>query len=161
MHKGLLLLALSASLAGLPAAAKPTGELERNKQVARGFFEDVLDKGRFDLYAQSHAKDFVVHAREHDATLAEDIAAAEEERKALPDMRVKVDQILAEHDLVAVHWIMSGTNTQAGMGFPASGKKITTDGMTIFRFSAGKISEEWSEWDMLSVMKQAGWLPAH
>lgn len=76
-------------------------------------------------------------------------------------MRVTVDQILAEHDLVAVHWTMSGTNTQAGMGFPASGKKITTDGMTIFRFSAGKISEEWSEWDILSVMKQAGWLPAH
>jgi predicted ester cyclase len=45
------------------------------------------------------------------------------------------------------------------MGFPATGKKIKIDGMTIFRFEAGKISEEWSVWDMLSVMRQLGLLP--
>jgi predicted ester cyclase len=31
--------------------------------------------------------------------------------------------------------------------------------MTLFRFKAGKICEEWSVWDMLSVMRQAGLLP--
>jgi steroid delta-isomerase-like uncharacterized protein len=71
-------------------------------------------------------------------------------------MTVKVNRILAERDLVAVDWTASGTNTQAGMGFPATGKKIKIEGMTIFRFKAGKISEEWSVWDMLSVMRQAG-----
>jgi predicted ester cyclase len=45
------------------------------------------------------------------------------------------------------------------MGFPATGKKIKTHGMTIFRFKAGKICEEWSVWDMLSAMRQAGLLP--
>jgi steroid delta-isomerase-like uncharacterized protein len=84
------------------------------------------------------------------------LAAAKEERKALPDMKVEVSQILAERDLVAVHWTASGTNTREGMGFPATGKKIKVDGMTIFRFKAGKICEEWSVWDMLSVMRQAG-----
>jgi len=87
------------------------------------------------------------------------MAAAKEERKAMPDMKMKVKQILAEHDLVAVYWNASGTNTEAGMGFPATGKKITIDGMTIFRFKEGKITEEWSVWDMLSVMRQAGLLP--
>jgi predicted ester cyclase len=42
------------------------------------------------------------------------------------------------------------------MGFPATGKKIKVNGMTIFRFKAGKISEEWGVWDMLSAMRQAG-----
>ncbi len=65
----------------------------------------------------------MAHGENHEATLEEDIAAAKEERKALPDMNVKVNQILAEQDLVAVYWTVSGTNTQAGMGFPATGKK--------------------------------------
>ncbi len=157
MRKIALLLALSAMC--MPAMAQQGGEQEKNKQIARSFFEEVLDQGRFDLYAESHAKDFVAHGENRDGTLDDDMAAAREERKALPDMRVKVNQILADRDLVAVYWNVSGTNTQAGMGFPATGKKIKIDGMTIFRFKAGKISEEWSVWDMLSVMRQAGLLP--
>jgi steroid delta-isomerase-like uncharacterized protein len=140
----------------VPTLAQQAGEQVRNKEIARSFFEDVLDQGRFDKYADSHAKDFVAHAGNHDATLEEDIAAAREERKALPDLRVSVNQILAERDLVAVYWTASGTNTQAGMGFPATGKKIKIDGMTLFRLKAGRICEEWSVWDMLSVMRQAG-----
>jgi len=139
----------------LPMMAQNTQQ-DRNKQIARSFFEQVLDQGRFDQYAESHAKDFVAHAGDHNATLEEDIAAAKEERQAMPDMSMTVNQILADRDLVAVYWTASGTNTQAGMGFPATGKKIKIDGMTLFRFKAGKISEEWSVWDMLSVMRQAG-----
>ena len=140
----------------VPASAQQTKEQERNKGIVRSFFEEVLGQGRLDKYAESHAKDFVAHGENHEYTLEEDMAAAKEERKALPDMKVEVNQILAERDLVAVYWTASGTNTQAGMGFPATGKKIKIDGMTIFRFKAGKISEEWSVWDMLSVMRQAG-----
>jgi steroid delta-isomerase-like uncharacterized protein len=143
----------------VPAKAQQTRVQERNKEVARSFFEEVLGQGHLDKYAESHAKDFVAHGENHEYTLEEDMAAAKEERKALPDMKVKVNQILAEQDMVAVYWTSSGTNTQAGMGFPATGKKIKIDGMTIFRFKAGKICEEWSVWDMLSVMRQAGLLP--
>jgi steroid delta-isomerase-like uncharacterized protein len=154
MRKGSFLLLLFVICA--PALAQQAGEQVRNKEIARSFFEDVLDQGRFDKYAESHAKDFVAHAGNHDATLEQDIAAAKEERQALPDLRVSVNQILAERDLVAVYWTASGTNTQAGMGFPATGKKIKIDGMTMFRLKAGTICEEWSVWDMLSVMRQAG-----
>jgi steroid delta-isomerase-like uncharacterized protein len=141
---------------GMPAMAQQAGEQERNKQTARSFFEDVLDQGRFDKYAESHAKDFVAHGRDHDYTLEEDMAAAKEERKALPDMRMRANQILADRDLVSVYWSVSGTNTQAGMGFPATGKTVKIDGMTLFRFREGKICEEWSVWDMLSVLRQLG-----
>jgi len=154
MRKSSLLLLLFVIC--VPAKTQETRVQERNKEVARNFFEEVLGQGHLDKYAESHAKDFVAHGENHGYTLEEDMAAAKEERKALPDMKVDVNQILAERDLVAVYWIASGTNTQAGMGFPATGKKIKVDGMTIFRFKAGKICEEWSVWDMLSVMRQMG-----
>ena len=158
MRQGSLLLVLFAI--SLPGLAQPASEQERNKAVARSFFEEVLGQGQLDKYAEFHAKDFVAHAKGHDAVLEEDMAAAREERKALPDMTVRVNQMVAEGDLVAVRWTVTGTNTQAGMGLPATGKKITTEGMTLFRFKDGKITEEWSAWDMLSVMQQAGLLPS-
>lgn len=66
------------------------------------------------------------------------MAAARDERTALPDMQIAVNRMVAEGDPVAVHWTAWGTNTQPGMGFPATGKKIRISGMTIFRFKAGK-----------------------
>jgi steroid delta-isomerase-like uncharacterized protein len=146
--------------AALPAAADSRDEEARNKAVARSFFEDVLDKGKLEDYAKSHAPDFVAHTEGGRlAPLEEDIAAAKEQRKALPDMKVKVNQLVAEGDLVSVYWTASGTNTAAGWGIPATGKRVTVNGMTLFRFKDGLMREEWSVFDMMSILKQLGLLP--
>ncbi len=144
----------------LPALAQETKQQERNKAVARSFFEDVLDKGHLDKYAKSHAADFVAHGAGRTASLEEDMAAAREQRKALPDMRVVVHEIVAERDFVVTYWTASGTNTGEGLGFPPTGKRISVPGMTLFRFRDGKISEEWSVFNMASAMQQAGVCPA-
>lgn len=140
----------------VPRHAQAATEQEKNKAVARQFFEEVLSRGKLDKYSDSHTTDFVGHGTERDFTLDEDMSAAREERTAMPDMQVAVNLVLAEGDLVAVHWTAWGTNTRPGMGLPATGRKIRVSGITIFRFKAGKISEEWSAWNMLSVLKQAG-----
>lgn len=154
MRKGLFLLLLLVFCR--PALAQQTGELERNKQVARIFFKDVLNQGHLEKYVESHSNDFVAHVGDREATLEEDLAAAKEERKAFPDMKMSVNHIVAEGDLVVVHWTVSGTNTHAGMGFPATGKTMKTSGMTLFRFKDGKICEEWNAWNLLSVLRQLG-----
>ena len=157
MRKGLisiLFLALT-----LPGLARSASEQEKNKNVARNFFEEVLSQGQLDKYGEFHSKDYVGHAGDRTFTLEEDLAYARGERKALPDMSFRVNRMIAEGDLVAVHITVTGTNTQAGMGFPATGKKISADGVTIFRFKDGKICEEWNVFDMLRVMRQAGLLP--
>ena len=145
----------------LPCHAQPANGRETNKIMARTFFEEVLDKGKLEKYSDFHAADFVAHStdNERDYTLAEDLGAAREERTAMPDMQFAVNHMVAEGDLVMVHWTMWGTNTQPGMGLPATGKPIKVSGMTLFRFRAGKISEEWNAWNMLSVLKQAGLFP--
>jgi steroid delta-isomerase-like uncharacterized protein len=131
----------------------------QNKAVARSFFEDVLDTGKLEDYSKSHAADFVAHAEGHLASLEEDMAAAREQRKAMPDMRVKVNHIVAEGDLVSVYWTASGTNSAAGWGIPATGKSVSVSGMTLFRFERGLIQEEWSVFNQYSLMKQLGLLP--
>ena len=155
-HLALLLLAVSVVVSS-PVMAKD--EVARNKAVARSFFEDVLDKGKLEDYAKSHAPDFVAHSEGRLASLEEDMTAAREQRKALPDMRVKVNNIVAEGDLVSVYWTASGTNTAAGWGIPATGKSVTASGMTLFRFEHGLIQEEWSVFNMYAILKQLGLLP--
>ncbi len=153
----LLLLAVTFAVSS-PAVAKD--DAARNKAVARSFFEDVLDKGKMEDYAKSHAPDFVAHSEGGRlASLDEDMTAAREQRKALPDMRVKVNQIVGEGDLVSVYWTASGTNTAAGWGIPATGKSVSVNGMTFFRFERGVIREEWSVINMYSIFKQLGLLP--
>jgi predicted ester cyclase len=143
----------------LPAAAQKLTEQETNKAVARSFFEQVLDQGHLEKYADSHGPGFVAHGRTQDVNLEEDLAYAREERKAVPDMHMKINEIMAERDLVLVYWTASGTNTHEGMGFPATGKSFTEPGMTLFRFKAGKMIEEWGVWSKLSIMQQLGLLP--
>ena len=155
-HLALFMLAATAIISG-PVVAKDT--LARNKEVARSFFEDVLDKGKLEDYAKSHAPDFIAHSEGQPASLEEDMAAAREQRKALPDMRVKVNHIVAEGDHVSVYWTASGTNTAAGWGMPATGKSVSLNGMTLFRFERGLIQEEWSVFNMYSILKQLGLLP--
>jgi steroid delta-isomerase-like uncharacterized protein len=157
MRRLALLLLVVTSAWFAPGMAK---DLEaQNKAVARSFFEDVLDKGKLEDYSKSHAPDFVAHAEGHLASLEEDMTAAREQRKAMPDMRVKVSHIVAEGDLVSVYWTASGTNTAAGWGIPATGKSVSVNGMTLFRFERGLIQEEWSVFNQYSLMKQLGLLP--
>jgi steroid delta-isomerase-like uncharacterized protein len=159
MHRfAQLLLAFACSVVFCaPVAAKDVEA--RNKAVARSFFEDVLDKGKLEDYAKSHAPDFVAHSEGRLASLDEDMSAAREQRKALPDMRVKVNHIIAEGDLVSIYWTASGTNTAAGWGIPATGKSVSASGMTLFRFERGLIKEEWSVFNLYSILKQLGLLP--
>jgi predicted ester cyclase len=58
--------------------------------------------------------------------------------------------------LVTIYWIARGTNTGAGNGLPATGKKAELAGITIWRIVDGKIKEEWSAFDQLSLMQQLG-----
>ena len=70
-----------------------------------------------------------------------------------------VDHILADGDLVAVHWTARGTNTGTGNGLPATGKRLKVEGMTVFRMANGRILEEWNTIDELGLMRQLGMFP--
>jgi steroid delta-isomerase-like uncharacterized protein len=132
----------------------------KNKAVARRVFDEILSQGKFGMADQIYAKDFVNHGLHRDASLKEDQDSARGWRLAFPDLKMSVVQEIAEGDLVTVLWVASGTNTGEGNGLPATGKKMEVRGITIWRIVKGKITEEWSAFDELPVMKDLGLLPA-
>jgi steroid delta-isomerase-like uncharacterized protein len=134
---------------------------EQNKAIARRAFEEILSKGRFELAEQLYAKDFVNHGIHRDVSLQEDQAALKGWHQAFSDIAITPQKLIAEDDLVTIYWIARGTNTGTGNGLPATGKKAELAGITIWRIVDGKIKEEWSAFDQLSMMQQLGLLPAN
>jgi len=132
---------------------------EQNKAISKRAFEEILSQGRFELAEQLYAKDFLNHGIHRDAGLGEDQAALKGWHQAFPDGVVVPEKLIAKRDLVTIYYIFRGTNTGAGNGLPATGKKAELDGITIWRIVDGKIKEEWSAFDQLSMMQQLGLLP--
>ena len=155
----ILIVVISCSflLAGVACASSLQ---EQNKAIAKRAFEEILSKGRFELAEQLYAKDFVNHGIHRDATLEEDQAALKGWHQAFSDIAIVPKKLIAEGDLVTVYWVARGTNTGAGNGLPATGKKAELAGITIWRIVGGKIKEEWSAFDQLSMMQQLGLLPS-
>ena len=148
----------AAALLVLPAAVN-AGPAE-NKVTASRVILEKMGQGRFDIQPELYGPGFVAHGFGRDYTLAEDEASGRQLRAAFPDLKVSVDRIIAEGDLVSLHWSAVGTNTAKVPGFPGEGKKVVVDGMSFFRFADGKIVEEWSTYDNLTIMKQLGQIPA-
>jgi steroid delta-isomerase-like uncharacterized protein len=145
---------VAASLLGLSVQ-------EQNKAIAKRAFEEILSHGRFELAQELYAKDFVNHGIHRDASLEEDQAALKGWHQAFSDIAIVPEKLIAEDELVTVYWIARGTNTGTGNGLPATGKKVELAGITIWRIANGKIKEEWSAFDQLSLMQQLGLLPAN
>jgi steroid delta-isomerase-like uncharacterized protein len=134
---------------------------EENKAIAKRAFEEILSGGRFELAEQLYAKDFVNHGIHRDISLEQDQAALKGWHQAFPDVVVVPKKFIAESDLVTIYWVARGTNTGTGNGLPATGKKAELTGITIWRIVDGKIKEEWSAFDQLSMMQQLGLLPTN
>ena len=125
--------------------------LELNKSITRRVYEEGLNQGRFEV---PYSAGFVGHGGRATFTHADGMAEAKGWRKAFPDLKITVDQQVAERDLVAVRWTARGTNTGTGNGIPATGRAVQVTGTTLFRMADGRIAEEWTCADSLGLMKQ-------
>ena len=81
-------------------------------------------------------------------------------RTAFPDIKITVEEQIAEGDLVATRWTAKGTHKGELMGIAPTGKESTVTGVTIDKIKDGKIVESWNNWDTLGMMQQLGVIPA-
>ena len=74
----------------------------------------------------------------------------------LPDVKVTVDDTIAEGDQVACRWTWRGTHKEPLFGFPPTGKPVQISGFTFYRIAGGKVVEETGIGNTLSLMQQLG-----
>jgi steroid delta-isomerase-like uncharacterized protein len=133
---------------------------EENKKIAKQAFKEVLSKGNFPLAEHFYGADFLNHGLYRDANLKEDQALLRGWHQAFSEVTVVPRKLIAEGDLVTVYWVARGKNTGSANGIPATGKKVVSSGITIWRIVDGKIREEWSAFDQLEMMQQLGLIPS-
>ena len=75
---------------------------------------------------------------------------------ALRDVKVTIDTIVAEGDLVAVRTTTRGTHTGALFGIPASGRQLAIDGTDIVRVEDDRIVEHWGLTNTVGALQQVG-----
>ena len=73
---------------------------------------------------------------------------------AFPDIKISVDDVLADGDQTAVRLHATGTHTGGGMGVPATGRKINVSGIIWMRWKDGQIIEGRNEFDAYGMMQQ-------
>jgi steroid delta-isomerase-like uncharacterized protein len=109
--------------------------------------------------AGTHSND-LADLRVIDETVNEDIrchgfpgfdASSREEYKAwfrffqasFSNMAFEVTALVADEDHVAARWIVHADHTGDFAGIPATGQRITFDGVAVYRMRDGRISETW------------------
>lgn len=75
---------------------------------------------------------------------------------AFPDVYVEREFLIAEGDIVMERAHAVATHKGALMGVQPTGKKVTWTELHAYRVRDGKITEVWSEPDLLGVMVQLG-----
>ena len=132
------------------------------KTIQRRMIEEVYNKGRLDLIDDLIAPEYLGH----DPALPRDIVGPPGEkelvagyRAAFPDLRITIDDQIAENDRVVARWTARGTHAGDLWGIAGTGKDITVTGTSVDRISGGRIIESWSNWDTLGLMQQLGVVP--
>jgi steroid delta-isomerase-like uncharacterized protein len=80
-------------------------------------------------------------------------------REAFPDGWVTVEDMIDAGDKVAVRWLFTGTHSGPLRALPATGRRVATTGVHLFRFVGERVGETWAVWDSLGLVQQLGLVP--
>jgi steroid delta-isomerase-like uncharacterized protein len=72
---------------------------------------------------------------------------------AFPDLRVRIDDLVAEDDLVVCRTTSTGTHRADFLGIRPTGRSISMATIVHFRIEAGRIKQAWRVWDAVGVLQ--------
>jgi len=162
-------LAVTGSAESAPTAALHGGKRAKvaaNKRVVLAFIKDVLAEHHGDHAARYMTPDIQFHA----GTVGTVVGSASVAGvlngvvTAIPDLNPQLQDIFGEGDEVVVRLVVSGTQTGALLGIPASGRAVSWDAVDVYKLKGGKISEEWAAEDLTAILNDTGtfkapWIP--
>lgn len=141
---------------------------ERDREVVRRFFEEVWNKGNLEYIDEAYSPDFVLHALWQNPSLggARDSAGPQAAKEVIgrwhegfPDIRVTIEEQVAEGDTIVSRHYSYGTHTREFRGLKPTNRSGKMSGITITRVKEGKIVEAWTLWDAVGMMQALGVMP--
>ena len=158
-------------LAGLAACQQPAGKPmgddkgAANMPLCQRFYDELFNAHTLALLDTFVTADVVDHQASPD--YPDGLRGIEELRKALggffaayPDIHSKTNFMIASGDTVMVYFTMTGTNSGAMGGMPATNKQVAIDGVDIIVLRDGKCAEHWGYSEEIKMLTQLGMMPA-
>jgi predicted ester cyclase len=126
-----------------------------NIAIAHRWFEEVWNQRRPETIDELLAVESVCHADDGPIRGPQEF----KERQhacflgAFPDVRIKVEAVLAHGDQVVVRWLATGTHDGEGLGILPTNRPVTPRGITWLRIKDGKLMEGWQHSNIPEVIR--------
>jgi predicted ester cyclase len=115
-------------------------------------YNATCNEHRFADLGEFVADDVVVNGEPRG--LAGYVAGLEAVVRAFPDYRWDLQDLLVDGDVVAAHFVDTGTHRGEWLGVPPTGRTVTTQEFAVYRWAGGRIAEVWVTADDLRALDQ-------
>ena len=146
----------------LEVGCKTTSDIvSQNKKIAYLEIEKLWNEGDLAIADQVYAPGQILHLRGKSYPFGPEAAkkAVASWRKAFPDFKFKIEDIVAEGDKLAIRYSFTGTHQGKFWGIDPTGKTINVTQINIIRFAEGKMIEAWEDYDEYGMRLQLGMKP--
>jgi len=132
----------------MSAASQPSSLLDRNKQLVVHWFEEVWNRGNRDAIPELLHAHGVLHDGARDLHGPADFFVFYDElRSQFADFHITPVVVLAEDDLVCMHW-------SAEFRHKPSSKPLRITGTSVVRVQENRFIEAWQNWDAAAIQTQ-------
>jgi steroid delta-isomerase-like uncharacterized protein len=132
--------------------------LGANRALVRRFIEDFWAGGDLGRAQAFLAPDYIEHNLLPGQEPQEPGLAGYKRRflalrAAFPDVRITIEDMLAEGDRVMARVTIEGTHLGPFLGQPASGRVVRMAAINIYRVAGGQIAERWGVQDLYGLLR--------
>ncbi|MDT7741879.1 MAG: hypothetical protein QOE59_957 [Actinomycetota bacterium] len=118
--------------------------LESNKERIRTMLDEVWNAGHPERLPEFWAEETRAEAEELHRVLT----------TAFPDLRITVEDIVAEGDRVVVRLRLRGTHRGPFQGMATTGRSVEFGAIRIYRLDDGLVAETWAHQDSMGLARQ-------
>src|SRR5215213_11379824 len=133
-------------------------ETNANKAVYKRMIEEAFNAGDLSIIDEVVAPNYVLHGAPPNMPQGPDAirATVQTFRNAFPDLKIELQELLAEGDKVSARSVMHGTHDGVLFGIAPTHKKVAVDGLTMVTVRDGRVQESWVKNDTLQLFQQLG-----
>ena len=128
--------------------------VDTNRRLAVRWMNEVWNERNDAAVDEILAPDVIGHMEGGNIqSPAEFRAVRDQLLSAFPDLRVRVEEVIAEGDTAALRWSVTATHTGEGLGFAPSNSEAVFRGISWMRFREGKVVEAWDSWNQGGLLQ--------
>jgi predicted SnoaL-like aldol condensation-catalyzing enzyme len=121
---------------------------EQNRNTTLRWFEQIWNQRNPEVIEELLPEDCVLHDGMVDMRGPKAFRSFHDNiRATFSDVHVEPGQLIADGDLVCLHWTAHLLHT-------ATGASLKTTGISMIRFREGRFEECWQNWDEIGLVRQ-------